>query len=99
MPDPNFKNPRERDEDYLAFVRTQPCCVCRDPNSTEAHHPRVGHINDGGPGMAQRASDKWALPLCSRHHRELHSMSEREFWASLNIDPLALALHIRARPR
>ena len=92
------RDPKYQDADYLAFIRGQPCCVCQAP-AVDAHHPRIGQINDGGPGMAQKAADKWALPLCRRHHDELHSMSEREFWASLNIDPFALAMHYRARPR
>ena len=39
--------------------------------------------------------DKWALPLCSRHHRDQHSMSESEFWASHGINPFALAISHR----
>jgi len=55
----------------------------------EAAHLRVGSINDGKPytGMQEKPSDRWALPLCSKHHREQHSMNELEFWASYNINP------------
>jgi hypothetical protein len=85
-------------EQHLAYVRTLPCCLCGDDVSVEAHHPRVGSVNDGvhAPGMAQKASDRWALPLCGRHHRECHSYGdERAFWASYGINPFALAMTIR----
>jgi hypothetical protein len=47
--------------------------------------------------MAEKPSDKWALPLCNRHHREQHSMNELEFWKSHGIDPFMLAIKMRAR--
>lgn len=80
------KQPREHDDGHLAFIRCQPCCICGDTVSVEAHHPRFM------AGMARKADDKAAVPLCGRHHRELHGMNEREFWASLGLDPHALAL-------
>lgn len=85
---------RCRDEKYLDWIRQQPCCICGDNVHVEAHHPRVGLLN-ADPGMAQKASDKWALPLCGRHHRELHGMAEREFWAGYGIDQFALAINYR----
>jgi hypothetical protein len=98
MPD---RKPRQRDHDYLDYIRSMPCCICGDDVSVEAHHPRVGSINGDKQqdGTAQRAADMWALPLCGRHHRELHATGERVFWASVGIDPIALAMHYRARPR
>ena len=90
---------REHDELYLAMIRAMPCAICGDNTATEAAHLRVGSINDGKrpTGMGEKSSDKWAVPLCSKHHREQHSMNEREFWASYGIDPFALALHLNAR--
>jgi hypothetical protein len=90
----------ERSQAYLAFIRSCRCCLCGRLD-VEAHHPRVGSINDdSNPGMAQKADDRWALPLCAAHHRELHSMSEREFWASNGgIDPYALALRYQVTVR
>jgi hypothetical protein len=97
MIEPFFKQPREHDEAHLEYIRQQPCCICHDNTSTEAAHLRVGSINDDKPytGMAQKSSDKWALPLCYRHHREQHSMNEMEFWAKYGLDPFALAIHYR----
>jgi hypothetical protein len=95
------REPRQHDDDYLAYIRTLPCCICGDDVSVEAAHLRVGSIGDGkrDTGMMEKSSDKWALPLCGRHHKQQHTMNEREFWASYGIDPFALAMHYRARPR
>lgn len=97
MPEIGPRTPRQRDDDYLAWIRQQPCCLCGDNLSVEAAHLRVGSVNDGKryTGLAEKSSDKWALPLCGRHHREQHSMNEREFWASYGINPFALAMTYR----
>jgi hypothetical protein len=89
MPEVGQRNPPQQDPDYLAWIRTRPCCVCGEDTTVEAHHPRIG------VGMAQKASDKWALPLCGRHHREVQAQGDRVFWASLGIDPIALSMHYR----
>ncbi|QIO34348.1 DUF968 domain-containing protein [Bradyrhizobium sp. 1(2017)] len=93
------RDPRQRDERYLAYIRTLPCCICGDNTSTEAAHLRVGLISASTPkratGMGEKSSDKWALPLCSRHHREQHRMNELEFWASYGINPFELAISLR----
>ena len=91
---------RERDEIYLRYIRRQPCCICGDDTTVEAAHLRVGSIGDGkaSTGMAEKSSDKWALPLCGRHHKEQHRMNELEFWASYGLDPFALAMNYQANP-
>lgn len=98
---PDQRQPRHHDPDYLDFIRQQPCCICGDNTTVEAAHLRLGSIGNGKPitGMGEKAADKWALPLCGKHHREQHAMNEMEFWASYGLDPLALAMHYRARPR
>lgn len=83
---PRKKQPGD-DPKYLAWIRTLPCelfpCLA-DPckGVTEAHHA-------SDHGFAQRAPDKTAIPLCSRHHREstiaVHIMGKR-FWAFHNLD-------------
>jgi hypothetical protein len=80
------RQPRERDSEYLDFIRAEPCCICGDDVHVEAHHPRMT------AGMAQRCDDDLAVPLCGKHHRKLHRMNEREFWASYGIDPVLLAI-------
>jgi hypothetical protein len=93
------RQPREHNEAYLDFIRSCPCCLCDDNTTVEAAHLRVGSIGDGkrDTGMGEKSSDRWALPLCGRHHREQHAMDEREFWASYGINPFALALHYQVR--
>jgi hypothetical protein len=96
------RQPRQRDEEYLNFIRSQPCCLCGDDTTVQAAHLRVGSINDGKPytGMAEKSSDIWALPLCSEHHHEQHAAgNELAWWKSYGIDPFALAMHYRRRPR
>jgi hypothetical protein len=96
MADP-IRQPRERDEKYLAYIRQQPCCLCGDNTTVEAAHLRVGSIGDDkrDTGMGEKSSDRWALPLCAQHHRQQHRMNEREFWASYGINPFALAMRYR----
>jgi hypothetical protein len=95
------RNPRQLDPEYLDFIRSLPCCLCGDNVAVEAAHLRVGSINDDkrDTGMAEKSSDKWALPLCGRHHKEQHAMNEAEFWASYGINPFALAMTYHARAR
>lgn len=100
MSDNRQRQPRQTDEIYLRYLRRQPCCICGSDVDVEAAHLRVGSINgekrDTGGG--ERPSDKWALPLCGRHHKEQHTMNESEFWASYALDPFALCMHYQANP-
>ena len=52
---------------YLSRVAALGCGLCRrvgyGETPAEIHHPREGQ------GMAQRASDWIAIPLCPEHHR------------------------------
>lgn len=88
------REPRQRDNKHLDFIRSLPCCICGDDTTTEAAHIRVASLANGknATGMSEKSSDKWALPLCGKHHREQHTMAELKFWAKYNIDPFALAL-------
>ena len=96
MPDDlRQRRPRRHDPEYLEYIRQQACCICGNDVSVEAHHPRTGTVNGENPGMGQKISDKWALPLCGKHHRAVHSQSEQYFWASYGIDPFATAMQYR----
>lgn len=74
-----------KDAARLAFLRTLPCAVFTHPKDTgiggvgwatehrcdgsvEAHHRT-------GSGLALKAPDDEAFPLCRRHHREFHDAS------------------------
>jgi hypothetical protein len=84
---------RERDRDHLRFVASQPCLVCgRTPS--DAHHIRFAEHR----AMGRKASDRFAVPICRLHHRELHRRgNERAWWQSQGIDPLAFAATLWAR--
>lgn len=65
------RRPREgSDPAYLARVRQMPCCAARlsscEGTAVDAHHagPR--------PGVAMKAHDRTAVPLCRHHHQRFH---------------------------
>lgn len=91
------REPRQKDAKRLAWLRTQPCVICGGID-TEAAHIRTASLAHGKPhtGMAEKPSDKWALPLCNRHHTEQHTMNELAFWKQYGIDPFMLAIKLRA---
>lgn len=78
---------RERDQHHLRFVSSQPCLICtRRP--TDAHHLRFAQVT----AMGRKVSDRFTVPLCRLHHRELHDRgNERVWWQDKGIDPLAVA--------
>lgn len=85
-----FKEPRIKSETHLSFVRGLPCLICHDNTSTEAAHVRFSCLESGKrqSGKQEKPDDKWALPLCGRHHRDQHAMNEKVFWLTVGIDPL-----------
>jgi hypothetical protein len=77
----------ERDRNHLRFVTSQPCLVCgRGPS--DAHHIRFAEQR----AMGRKVSDKFTVPVCRLHHRELHRRGdERAWWGTQGIDPLPIA--------
>jgi hypothetical protein len=42
--------------------------------------------------MGRKVSDRFTVPICRLHHRELHRRgNERAWWQSQGIDPLVVA--------
>jgi ERF superfamily protein len=78
---------RERDREHLKFVAAQPCLVCgRTP--CDAHHVKFAQPR----AIGRKVSDKFTVPLCRLHHRELHRQGdERPWWQRHGIEPLAVA--------
>lgn len=78
---------RERDRNHLRFVARRPCLVCgRSPS--DPHHIKFAEQR----AMGRKVSDRFTVPLCRLHHRELHRRgNEREWWQNHGIDPLAIA--------
>lgn len=90
------RQPRERDNKHLDYIRSLPCCICGGID-TEAAHIRTAapHLGKRPTGGAEKPSDKWTLPLCHKHHTEQHEMNEMKFWASYGIDPFMLAIRLK----
>jgi len=84
---------RERDRDHLRFVAAQPCLVCgRAPS--DPHHIKFAEQR----AMGRRVSDRFTVPICRLHHRELHRRSnERGWWQKQGIDPLVIAARLWAK--
>jgi hypothetical protein len=78
---------RERDRNHLRFVAAQPCLVCgRTPS--DPHHIKFAEQR----AMARKVSDRFTVPICRLHHRELHRRgNERAWWQRQGIDPLGVA--------
>ena len=48
--------------------------------------------------MGRKVSDKFTVPVCGLHHRELHRRGdERAWWEAQGIDPLPIAATLWAR--
>jgi len=83
----------ERDHNHLRFVAAQPCLVCgRTPS--DPHHIRFAEQR----GMGRKVSDRFTVPICRLHHRELHRKgNERAWWEKQEIDPLPVAARLWAK--
>ena len=92
------RQPREKDAKHLDFIRSLPCCICGEDTTVEAAHIRSASIENGKlhTGMAEKPSDKWAVPLCGNHHRQQHAMNEMDFWKCHGVNPFILAMTLRA---
>jgi hypothetical protein len=84
---------RERDRDHLRFVAAQPCVVCgRTPS--DPHHIKFAEQRT----MGRKVSDRFTVPICRLHHRELHRRgNERTWWQKQAIDPLVVAAGLWAK--
>lgn len=85
------RNPR-----YLAWIRTQPCCVCGSKHRIEASHT-------GPHGIGQKSPDSSAIPLCAKHHRNgadsYHRLGPRKFSQKHNLDIPALVRRLNLKPK
>ena len=89
---PGQRQPRERDNKHLAFIRRLPCASCGIAGPCDAAHLRAGDITIGKrhTGKAEKPSDRWTTPLCRDCHTKQHSGAELAFWHALGIDPFEL---------
>jgi hypothetical protein len=84
---------RERDREHLKFVASQPCLICgRTPS--DAHHIKFAEAR----AMGRKVSDRFTVPICRLHHRELHRRgNERAWWETKAIDPTSTAAMLWAK--
>ncbi|SPP94174.1 ERF family protein [Bradyrhizobium vignae] len=79
--------PRKRSKAHLAFVREQPCLVCKQ-TPYDAHHVKFAQPR----ALGRKVSDEFTIPLCRKHHQELHQHgSEKAWWSDMKISPLPIA--------
>src|SRR5260370_36636870 len=87
---PPTRNPR-----YLAWIRTLPCLVCGRTTGIEAAHT-------GPHGIAQKSSDRSAVPLCRPHYRtgrdSYHKLGPRAFERHHRLDLHEVVSHLNERP-
>lgn len=89
---PGQRQPRQRDNKHLAFIRRLPCAACLTTGPCDAAHLRAGDLQIGKrpTGKGEKPSDCWTTPLCRDCHSRQHSGAELAFWAALGIDPFEL---------
>ena len=78
---------RVRDREHVRFVMKQPCLICgRTPS--DPHHLRFAQPR----ALGRKVSDKFTVPLCRGHHREVHRCGdEAAWWEKAGIKPSAAA--------
>jgi len=76
----------------MAVVRSHGCCICKNPVA-DAHHLRsVGHL----ASAALKNGDDFTIPLCRRHHDELHVHGDEQIFLALHgIDVLLILRQIK----
>jgi hypothetical protein len=87
---------------YLAAIRQLPCCACGAPSPSDAHHLKAG---TGERGMAMKATDRYAVPLCRGPEgchtgvggvESVGSKNETAWFAVRGVKPLLLAARLWA---
>lgn len=86
------KPKRERDEAYLAWIRTLPCLVCGGTLSVDAHHVR----EKGKGGTGTKPSDRRTVPLCREAHSSYHDIGRVRFEATFRLNLEAQILRLNA---
>lgn len=90
-----IRSERELDDAHLKNIRQLPCLICGETPSDAAHvrYSSPVHGKRNTP-MGQKPSDKWALPLCRKHHDEQHRTGELTFWNRANISPFLVCVKL-----
>ena len=75
-----MRNSRLRSKARLAKARAMGCCICKNPVA-DAHHLRtIGHAR----AAALKNGDDYTIPLCRKHHEELHNFGDEKLFLDLH---------------
>ena len=87
------KRPRDKRASHLKWVSTLPSLVA-GTGRVDPAHIRYADPRYAKPavGIGEKPDDQWVVPLARSQHDRQHSMNERDYWASVGIDPLHVAL-------
>lgn len=78
-----------RSSEYVSYVRSHPCAICRRP--ADAHHAF------GRRGIGSKASDFTCVPLCPPHHMELHQIGRTSFERQYRVALMEIAFNLLHR--
>ena len=77
---------------FLKWLRGRECALASSRDMLCGGRIEAAHVDHGGDkGVGTKASDRFAIPLCSEHHRIQHSRGWRTFEASWQFDALEAA--------
>ena len=91
------RQPRIKDANHLAWIRTLPCLVTGRRDGIEAAHVRYSdpRFAKRQVGIGEKPDDRWTVPLHHEMHRTgsdaQHSANERSWWRARGIDPVIVA--------
>lgn len=83
---------RLRSKAHLVNVANKPCAVC-ESQPCHAHHLTFAQPR----GLSLKVSDEYTVPLCVKHHNEVHAFgAEAGWWRRQGIDAVNLARELWA---
>jgi len=83
---------RLRSKAHRVMVAARPCVVCEEM-PCHAHHVTFAQPR----GLSLKVSDEFTVPLCVKHHNEVHAKgNEAGWWRGQGIDPLVHAQRLWA---
>ena len=80
QPTGRTKGGRLRSQKHLAKVRELPCVICGWIPSDPHHLRSVGHQR----GASIKNGDDFTIPLCRKHHEELHMFGSEKLFLDLH---------------
>lgn len=78
-----MKKKTNRDQKYMAWIRSQPCLISGCDFDNVAHHVHL----PGEGGISLKPSDYYTVPLRAEIHVLLHQTGEMVFWSQHGIEP------------